>query len=100
MRKDAAARAADHMADRESNLGKFIDANTGKIIEQNKALLANERIKARDRAKDAEADYLAARRSITSVSEPGSRIALPRSEERRVGKECVSTCRYRWSTYH
>src|SRR3546814_20389994 len=22
-----------------------------------------------------------------------------RSEERRVGKECVSTCRYRWSTY-
>src|SRR3546814_12917495 len=23
-----------------------------------------------------------------------------RSEERRVGKECVSTCRYRWSTYH
>src|SRR3546814_15127694 len=24
----------------------------------------------------------------------------PRSEERRVGKECVSTCRYRWSTYH
>src|SRR3546814_15366056 len=23
-----------------------------------------------------------------------------RSEERRVGKECVSTCRYRWSPYH
>src|SRR3546814_14155937 len=22
------------------------------------------------------------------------------SEERRVGKECVSTCRSRWSTYH
>src|SRR3546814_18290191 len=22
-----------------------------------------------------------------------------RSEERRVGKECVSTCRYRWSPY-
>src|SRR3546814_17235569 len=26
--------------------------------------------------------------------------ALVRSEERRVGKECVSTCRYRWSPYH
>src|SRR3546814_17482800 len=26
--------------------------------------------------------------------------ACMRSEERRVGKECVSTCRYRWSTYH
>src|SRR3546814_868113 len=25
---------------------------------------------------------------------------IPRSEERRVGKECVSTCRSRWSPYH
>src|SRR3546814_15791033 len=24
----------------------------------------------------------------------------PRSEERRVGKACVSTCRSRWSPYH
>src|SRR3546814_17468101 len=23
-----------------------------------------------------------------------------RSEERRVGKECVSTCNFRWSPYH
>src|SRR3546814_13862804 len=27
-------------------------------------------------------------------------IPVPRSEERRVGKECVSTCRSRWSPYH
>src|SRR3546814_10947206 len=26
--------------------------------------------------------------------------SLDRSEERRVGKECVSTCRSRWSPYH
>src|SRR3546814_19979791 len=26
--------------------------------------------------------------------------AVCRSEERRVGKECVSTCRSRWSPYH
>src|SRR3546814_9678575 len=26
--------------------------------------------------------------------------AFMRSEERRVGKECVSTCRSRWSPYH
>src|SRR3546814_5587342 len=26
--------------------------------------------------------------------------ARQRSEERRVGKECVSTCRSRWSPYH
>src|SRR3546814_20067646 len=25
---------------------------------------------------------------------------MARSEERRVGKECVRTCRSRWSTYH
>src|SRR3546814_2358046 len=25
---------------------------------------------------------------------------MMRSEERRVGKECVSTCRSRWSPYH
>src|SRR3546814_8905638 len=25
---------------------------------------------------------------------------IARSEERRVGKECVSTCRSRWSQYH
>src|SRR3546814_11631379 len=27
-------------------------------------------------------------------------LASLRSEERRVGKECVSTCRSRWSPYH
>src|SRR3546814_11565840 len=27
-------------------------------------------------------------------------ITSERSEERRVGKECVSTCRSRWSQYH
>src|SRR3546814_12814314 len=34
---------------------------------------------------------------ITAV--PSSHKML-RSEERRVGKECVSTCRSRWSPYH
>src|SRR3546814_12042176 len=28
------------------------------------------------------------------------RFECDRSEERRVGKECVSTCRSRWSPYH
>src|SRR3546814_17636587 len=27
-------------------------------------------------------------------------VSPVRSEERRVGKECVSTCRSRWSPYH
>src|SRR3546814_12620897 len=29
-----------------------------------------------------------------------STSSASRSEERRVGKECVSTCRSRWSPYH
>src|SRR3546814_13959555 len=31
---------------------------------------------------------------------PAGCPSRPRSEERRVGKECVSTCRSRWSPYH
>src|SRR3546814_14411262 len=38
------------------------------------------------------------------VQQPGHQKAAVeidhRSEERRVGKECVRTCRYRWSPYH
>src|SRR3546814_11082342 len=34
------------------------------------------------------------------VLEVGADACDPRSEERRVGKECVSTCRSRWSPYH
>src|SRR3546814_2636860 len=33
-------------------------------------------------------------------SSPRSSDRPARSEERRVGKECVSTCRSRWSPYH
>src|SRR3546814_20277228 len=35
------------------------------------------------------------RQPLGDLLEGGGRIA--RSEERRVGNECVSTCRYRWS---
>src|SRR3546814_18212615 len=37
--------------------------------------------------------------SMPSWSADGEWIVY-RSEERRVGKECVSTCRSRWSPYH
>src|SRR3546814_4573659 len=35
-----------------------------------------------------------------AVGVEASRKGGLRSEERRVGKVCVSTCRYRWSTHH
>src|SRR3546814_20074225 len=38
---------------------------------------------------------------VAEVKEPHvDRPEAFRSEERRVGKECVSTCRSRWSPYH
>src|SRR3546814_14538408 len=36
---------------------------------------------------------------FVEVAEGGT-LDVGRSEERRVGKECVSTCRSRWSPYH
>src|SRR3546814_5051757 len=44
--------------------------------------------------------------TASHVCFPGRKYPMPvlgkrhRSEERRVGKECVSTCRSRWSPYH
>src|SRR3546814_19403483 len=46
------------------------------------------------------------RKMVRKSGEPVIRGAVTqamrilRSEERRVGKECVSTCRSRWSPYH
>src|SRR3546814_5063146 len=42
--------------------------------------------------------YLAELRNLTGVQR--QRLLDGRSEARRVGKECVSTCRSRWSPYH
>src|SRR3546814_14882356 len=36
------------------------------------------------------------RSSSLRLSSISTAASWPRSEERRVGKECVSTCRYRW----
>src|SRR3546814_20562872 len=39
-------------------------------------------------------------RGGVGADRPLPRFIGKRSEERRVGKECVSTCRYRWAPYH
>src|SRR3546814_4385672 len=38
--------------------------------------------------------------AIPKASQGPGFLGVERSEERRVGKECVSTCRSRWSPYH
>src|SRR3546814_8455093 len=64
------------------------------------------------RISDWSSDVCSSDLSISSAPIPVSRsrnsrasmlgwVSTPeRSEERRVGKECVSTCRSRWSAYH
>src|SRR3546814_12758983 len=42
----------------------------------------------------------AAAERVAGRRRSGADGAVRRSEERRVGKECVSTCRSRWSPYH
>src|SRR3546814_7540924 len=45
-------------------------------------------------------DLAAARRASLQRASISGRTRTRRSEERRVGKECVSTCRSRWSPSH
>ena len=35
-----------------------------------------------------------------NMGDGGETTPAPRSEERRVGKECLHACRSRWSPYH
>src|SRR3546814_17181045 len=44
--------------------------------------------------------YHAVVNCVGTGREAQPRSLRERSEERRVGKECVSTCRSRWSPYH
>src|SRR3546814_2883262 len=60
-------------------------------------LLRRSAIDSRQRRADAGTDLLK-RRIADRVHSAACRKG--RSEERRVGKECVSTCRSRWSPYH
>src|SRR3546814_8570256 len=53
------------------------------------------------RAERSRAAFRAHDDGTATCHSPASLFSLAqRSEERRVGKECVSTCRYRWSPYH
>src|SRR3546814_13651220 len=45
-------------------------------------------------------DYLWMMEMVEELLESIAKELLGSSEERRVGKECVSTCSSRWSPYH
>src|SRR3546814_15496827 len=46
------------------------------------------------------AEKAGAVRRFETLADMAAAFEIPRSEERRVGQECVSTCRSRWSPYH
>src|SRR3546814_20891710 len=48
----------------------------------------------------ATSDYPLVLDRIADLNYTLDHLAVVRSEERRVGKECVSTCRSRWAPYH
>src|SRR3546814_11817853 len=53
---------------------------------------------------DIGAEAVFGQRAAQALDDPTDDVATTgaqeRSEERRVGKECVSTCRSRWAPYH
>ena len=69
-----------------------------KILAMNRAAGVQLSLAQAMRLKEAGLEY----RSLTTVAAEAEamKVAANRSEERRVGKECVSTCRSRWSPYH
>src|SRR3546814_18770631 len=52
-------------------------------------------------APDPDSEFAMLRRVVEASGRPALiSVTQRRSEERRVGKECVSPCRSRWSPYH
>src|SRR3546814_10905576 len=78
------------------NLAMFVVAFGGGVVARSSALMAD--------SVDMFGDAVVYALSLYALHrgarwEAGAALAK-RSEERRVGKECVSTCRSRWSPYH
>src|SRR3546814_13638643 len=57
-------------------------------------------LRARDLAAADLAGFFRTSLQVRGLLDQIVRRGLLRSDERRVGKECVSTCRSRWSPYH
>ena len=66
-RQEAAAGAADRMAEAQMQLGRLVDQTTGKILEQNAALVQSEILQRQKSASEALSNYQASRELVTSL---------------------------------
>lgn len=83
--RDAAA-AADAMAEAQSNLARFVDSTTGKIVEQNQALLQNQLLSARDRADKIRRQYIDAKDNFGVIDGSDSFFTRTFGSVRREGE--------------
>src|SRR3546814_12548974 len=93
------------LAEQAQSIGEII-ASVAEIAEQTNLLAINAGIEA-SRAGEHGPGFAVVAREIKELAGEAKKstsqirqILGKSSEERRVGKECVSTCRSRWSPYH
>src|SRR3546814_20575558 len=101
--KDLAATGKSFIKPYLKQLGETALVETGTEVGQNAGEAAVEKNAGIDNTSpfDAGVQAIAPTLGMTALLAPFG-LAGPgaRSEARRVGKECVSTCRSRWSPYH
>src|SRR3546814_19062613 len=90
--------SSDLLVRRDAFLGVDVDGNAAAVVADGDRAVAVQRHRhgvavARQRLVDGVVDHF-----VDHVVQAGAVVGI-RSEERRVGKECVSTCKYRWWTY-
>ena len=84
----------------ESELEMAMSSLRQMNIERDKKLLECEKIFKEEAARGYSMEQVAPRISGDRETKEGGGGGLMRSEERRVGKECLHQCRSRWSPYH
>src|SRR3546814_19567679 len=84
---DALAKALNAHDDLSDSIKDFSSKNESEILDQ---ISRSEDVLRRVQAEAGNDN------AILRVARPNGTTNTPRSEERRVGKECVSSCRHRW----